>query len=191
MKHFFFSYSALACFLMMIIFFSCSKDEDDYTPTFVSYQTTTLFEVPYTQFGSSREVVKAALKNKTIKEESDDKIVYKGESEGEFQVYYFELGKLVESATFIKAKYEDYFYTNAMKKQYTFWGDTRGPISTFYGYVYTVYYYVAMTKQSSTVWMIDYIAHDRVNYSENHSGGGGTKQINLPGVIKAKEYLPY
>ena len=109
----------------------------------------------------------------------------------EFQVYYFEDGKLVESAIFIKTEYEDYVYINAMKSTYKYWGDTRGPVSTFYGFSNSVFSYIAMTKQSETIWMIDYIAHDRVTYDETFSGGVGVKTLNLPKVINAKEYLPY
>lgn len=184
--------SALALFFMMVSFSSCRKDNDVvsyiYTPETVSYQTTKLFEVPYVQFGASKEFVKAVLKNKAVKEESDEKIVYEGESEDEFQVYYFELGKLVESATFIKAKYQDYVYSSAMKKKYSFLSDTRGPVSPMYLYANSVYSYVTLTKQSNTVWMIDYIAHDRLYYQEIYDEGEGF--IFRVWIIKAKEYLP-
>jgi len=184
-------YLILPLLFLMTIFSSCKEEENVYTPDFVSYQSIKLFEIPYATFGASKSSVKEVYKTKIIKEESETKIIYKGNSENEFQVYYFEDGKLVESAIFIKAEYEDYVYINAMKSTYKYWGDTRGPVSTFYGFSNSVFSYIAMTKQSETIWMIDYIAHDRVTYDETFSGGVGVKTLNLPKVINAKEYLPY
>ena len=165
-----------SCLLVSLIFFcSCSKSEDDakpeeYTPQYVSYYGTPVFEVPYTNFGVTKEQVKQSLKNRALKEETADKLVYEGVDDTAFQAYYFESDKLIEATTYIKNIQKGAMIKDALGLTYKYWGDATGPISPFYVYA-NQSFYVGLTKQTNDTWMVVYAPHDRVTYKENTGNG--------------------